>query len=167
MTGGCGFCSGIGQDQDFSKLTISPLNAASSSVHKAFMARTRSRISLKRVSYAAPWLSISSTFQPPPIPRVTRPFDIMSRLATTFAVTIGSRCGIRLIPVPIFRLVVAAAAKDSEMNGSRVCAYSFGSSPPPGQGDFRLIGICVCSGTNSEAKPRSSSARANSSMLML
>ena len=40
--------------------------------------------------------------------------------------------------------------------------YSRGSSGPPGQGLRRLVGMWVCSGTNSDSKPRSSAARPSS-----
>ena len=127
------------------------------------MASTRSRSNAKRVPYCAPWSSISSTFQPPPMPRMNRPPESASRLATDFAVTMGSRCGIRQMPVPSLSVSVAAAANDSDTNGSCVCEYSRGRSPPPGKGDLRLAGICVCSGTNSDSKPRASNSRASSS----
>ena len=58
--------------------------------------------------------------------------------------------------------LVTAAAAPSMTNGSWVRRYSSGSSPPPGYGVRRDTGMCVCSGTNSDSKPRSSSARASS-----
>ena len=73
-TGGCGFCTGFGQDQIGSKLTNSPWNSASSSLQISFIARTRSRSSRQRVWKSVPWFSISSTFQPPPMPNRKRPF---------------------------------------------------------------------------------------------
>src|SRR5712671_3633661 len=47
--------------------------------------------------------------------------DSRSRLATHLAVTMGSRCAMRQMPVPITSLRVAAAAKDSATKGSWVC----------------------------------------------
>ena len=85
------------------------------------MASTRSRSSLKRVSYLAPWFSISSTFQPPPMAKTKRPPESWSRLATCLAVMIGSRWGMRQMPVPSLIFLVAAAANDSATNGSWVC----------------------------------------------
>jgi len=41
-----------------------------------------------------------------------------SRLATDLAVTIGSRCGTRVTPLPSLSVRVAAAANDSATNGS-------------------------------------------------
>ena len=38
--------------------------------------------------------------QPPPIPKTKRPPESLSILAIFFAVTIGSRCGNKQIPVP-------------------------------------------------------------------
>ena len=51
------------------------------------------------------------------------------------------------MPVPSKSFLVAAAAKDSATNGSWVCEYFFGNSPPAGNGLRRLAGIWVCSGT--------------------
>jgi hypothetical protein len=40
-----------------------------------------------------PWFAISSSFQPAPMPKRKRPLEIWSRLATDFAVWMGSRAG--------------------------------------------------------------------------
>jgi len=61
-------------------------------------------------------------------------------------------------------LLVTAAAAASATNGSTVCQYSRGRSAPPGHGLLRLAGMWVCSGTNSDSKPRPSVSRARSSM---
>ena len=37
-----------------------------------------------------------------------------------------------------------------------MCQYSFGSSGPPGHGLRRDVGMCVCSGNQSDSKPRAS-----------
>ena len=66
-------------------------------------------------------------------------------LATSLAVTIGSRSTTRQMPLPTRRRVVAAAAAVSATNRSYVWAYLRGSSPPPGYGVSRLAGMCVCS----------------------
>ena len=79
-------------------------------VQISFTARICSRSFLKRVLKTVPWCSISSAFQPAPIPNWNRPPDIKSRLATDLAVVIVSRSMIRQMPVPIFRRVVTAAA---------------------------------------------------------
>ena len=50
-----------------------------------------SRIRLKRVAKTVPWSSISSAFQPPPMPNRNRPPDIWSIEATCLAVWIVSR----------------------------------------------------------------------------
>ena len=79
------------------------------------------------------------------------------------AVTIGSRCATRQMPVPTTSRSVAAAAIASATNGSSVRLYSSRSSASPvGGGVSRLVGMCVCSGTYSECSPRSSTARASS-----
>ena len=51
-------------------------------------------------------------------------------------------------------VTVAAAARAT--NGSSVRRYSSGSSGPPGHGVRRLVGMWVCSVTQSDSKPRSS-----------
>ena len=77
---------------------------------------------------------------------------------------IVSRSMIKQMPVPTRSFLVAAAAAISDTNGSRVCLYSSGSVAPPANGLRRLVGMCVCSGTKSDSKPRSSASRASSSM---
>ncbi len=118
MIGGCGFCSGLGSAQILSKFTNSPWNSASRLVQISFMASTRSRSRRQRVLKAVPWSSISSAFQPPPMPNRKRPPDSRSRVATSLAVVIGSRSTTRQMPVPSLRRRVAAAAATSAMKGS-------------------------------------------------
>ncbi len=84
----------------------------------ARMASTRSRMTSKRDANSVPWSAISSAFQPAPIPNRKRPPDTWSRVATAFAVWIGSRCTTRHTPVATRRVVVAAAAAASVTNGS-------------------------------------------------
>ena len=132
MIGGCGFCTGFGQNQLFSMLTMSPWYSASSCVHSALIASTRSRNSVQRVSKAVPWSPISSRFQPPPMPNRKRPLERRSRLAASLAVWMGSRSMRRQMPVPIRSVFEASAAAVSAMNGSIVCMYIRGSSPPAG-----------------------------------
>ena len=116
----------------------------------------------KRVSKRVPWCSISSAFQPAPMPNSKRPPETRSRLATALAVTMGSRSVTRQMPVPMRSVLVAVAAAARPTKGSSVWEYSRGSSPPPRQGERRLAGMWVCSGTKRESKPRSSSAGASS-----
>ena len=101
-----------------SKRTYSPWNSGSFFVQISFMASTRSRSSRQRDLNAVPWSSISSAFQPPPMPKSTRPPDSRSSVATSFAVVIGSRSMTRQMPVPSFSRFVAAPAAMSAMNGS-------------------------------------------------
>jgi hypothetical protein len=63
--------------------------------------------------------------------------------------------------------LVTTAAAVSAMNGSSVCLYTSGKLGPPGHGDLRLVGICVCSGIHKDSKPRSSVACASSPGVML
>ena len=128
------------------------------------MASTRSRSSRKRDLKSVPWFSISSAFQPPPMPKSMRPPETKSRLATSLAVVIGSRSMIRQMPVPTLSRVVTAAAVASATNGSSVCQYSRGRVGPPAHGLRRLAGMWVCSGTKSDSKPRCSAARASSAI---
>ena len=65
-----------------------------------------------------PWCSISSRFQPPPMPKSTRPFESQSSVATLLASTMGSCSTTRQMPVPSLIVRVAAAAAISETNGS-------------------------------------------------
>ena len=78
--------------------------------------------------------------------RTGRPMlDRAWRLA--LAVTIGSRCATRQMPVPSRIFSVVAAASASATIGSSVRLYSSGSSASPvGGGVRRLSGMCVCSG---------------------
>ena len=161
--GGCGFCTGFGHDQRGSKRTKSPSKAASSSVQMRFMASTRSRSTRQRCLKSVPWSSISSAFHPPPMPKRTRPRERKSRLATSLAVVIGSRSTSRQIPEPTLSVVVTAAAVASATNRSCVRQYSFGRVGPPGHGLRRETGMWVCSGNQSDSKPRASTARARSS----
>src|SRR5215210_1992908 len=156
--GAYGFCSGLGQAPIGSKSTYRPWNSGSSLVQISIIALRRSSVSLPRVRGSVPWFSISSRFQPTPTPKIVLPPDTRSRLATSLAVTIGSLSTIRATPVPSSNFSVAAAVAVRVMKGSRVLQYFRGSSPPLGQGDFRLRGMWVCSATNRESKPRSSMA---------
>ncbi len=65
-----------------------------------------------------PWFSISSAFQPMPMPNRNRPLDSRSSEATSFAVWIGSRWFTRQTPVPSRSVLVTAAAWVSETKGS-------------------------------------------------
>jgi hypothetical protein len=97
---------------------------------------------------ARPSATASSSFQPNPIPRTKRPCDCVDKVATAFAVTIGSRWATRQIPVPTTNWSVTAAAIASATNGSSVRLYSSRrSASPVGGGVVRLVGMCVCSGT--------------------
>ena len=64
------------------------------------------------------------------------------------------------MPVASSSLSVATAAAVSATNGSYVWLYCAGSSPPAGYGVRRLTGMWVCSGKNSDSKPRSSTSLA-------
>ena len=112
--GGFGFCTGFGYDHTGSKSTNSPWNSGSSLFHSVLIARARSLMTRNRVPNSVPWFSISSPFQPAPMPISTRPSESMSKLAISLAVTSGSRSVRSVIPVPTRSLVVAAAAAINE-----------------------------------------------------
>src|SRR5205823_3763703 len=97
------------------------------------------------------------------MPNTNRPPDRTSIDATSFARRIGSRWPTRQIPVPSWSRSVTTAAAVSARKGSYVREYSSGSSPPPGYGVRRDVGMCVCSGRNSASKPRASASRASAS----
>ena len=91
---------------------------------------------------------------------MARPPEIMSSEAISFASVMGSRSITKQMPVPNAMRSVAAAQAPKATNGSWERQYCRGSSPPPGNGVLRLVGMCVCSGKNRLSKPRSSTARA-------
>ena len=131
------------------------------------MASTCSRATWRRRAKSTPWFSISSRFQPKPTPKVKRPADTVSRLATALAVASGSCWATRQMPVPTRRRSVTEAAAARATKGSRHRRYCSGSSASPvGGGVSRLVGMWVCSGTHRESKPRSSAARASSATAM-
>ena len=131
----------------------------------ALSSRARARARRRAVpSSSTPWSAISSSFQPKPMPSTNRPPDSWSSVATAFAVTIGSRCATRQMPVPTRSRSVTAAAIDSATNGSSVRLYS-----------SRELGVarrrrrdagsseCACApARRASASPRSSTARASS-----
>ena len=141
ITGGCGNCTGLGQLQLSVKLTWSPSYPAASSHHSPFIANTVSRTWARLERGSTPWFSISSSFQPTPMPNRKRPLDTRSREATDLANVIGWCCATRQIPVPRLRRSVTAAAAARPTNGSSVRRYSSGSSVPPGHGVRRLVGM--------------------------
>ena len=87
-------------------------------VQISFIASICSRIFCMRVAKTVSWFSISSWFQPPPMPKMNRPPETWSIEATSFAVWIVSRWITRQMPVAILSLLVAQAAAVSVTNGS-------------------------------------------------
>jgi hypothetical protein len=76
----------------------------------AFIASIRSRRIFQRSFGSVPWFSISSSFQPPPMPKRKRPPEMKSTLAISFASVMGSRSMTRQMPVPMSRFFVVAQA---------------------------------------------------------
>ena len=86
-----------------------------------------SSVRLARSANGTPMTSNSSSSQPTPTPRIMRPFDRTSRVATSFATTAGARCGRIRMPVARRTLVLWAATNDSHTSGS-----GMGDSSVPG-----------------------------------
>ena len=122
-----------------------------------FIASIRSRPSLWRVLNTVPWFSISSWFQPLPTPNRNRPLDTRSSEDTNLAVTIGSRCG-QTDAGADFQ--VGRHRGGGIQRDERIVDLEIGriKGPPDGGGVFRVSGICVCSGTQSDSNPRCSSS---------
>ena len=118
ITGGCGFCTGFGHVIIGGNFTNSPVYSGFDFVQIAFIASTRSCITVKRDLNSVPWSAISSAFQPAPMPKRNRPPEIWSSVATDLAVWIGSRCTTRQMPVPTWSFVVTVAAAASVTKGS-------------------------------------------------
>ena len=114
-TRGRGFWIGLGHCHDGSKRTNSPEKDATSFAQSACIASIFSRTSGRRRFTSIPWFSISSMFQPKPIPKTKRPLLIQSRVAISFAKVIGSCCAGRPMPVPSRIFVVTDAAAASAM----------------------------------------------------
>src|SRR5215212_7703333 len=95
------------------------------------------------------------------MPKVKRPPDRWSSVATSFAVMTGSRWATRQMPVPKRTRSVTAAMVAMATKGSTVRRYSSGSGSPMGAGVARLTGMWVCSGSHTAENPRSSAARAS------
>ncbi len=145
--------------------TCSPSKEASSFVHSCFIASRFSRRIARRSVQAVPCWAISSLFQPYPTPNRNRPFDKASRLATSLAVSMGSRCATRQMPVANLSVVVTAAHAPNATNGSNVRQQNSGSGGAPSRpphGVARRVGMWECSANQSDSKPRVSTSRASS-----
>ena len=128
------------------------------------MARMFSRRTRHRRRKFVPWLAISSAFHPPPMPKMNRPLESMSRLATSLAVVIGSRSIIKTDAGA--QLEVGGSARGGGQSHKGVIGVPVvpGEGPRPrARGLCRLAGMWVCSGTHRDSKPRSSRRRAKSS----
>src|ERR1700721_790442 len=103
--GGQGLWVGFGQVIIDGTLTMTPLYYAVDLVQIAFVASICCRIFFMRVANPVPCASISSAFQPPPMPNRKRPPLIWSIEATDFAVWMVSRWITRQIPVASFKVL--------------------------------------------------------------
>jgi hypothetical protein len=75
----------------------------------------------------------SSSSQPMPTPRITRPPDSLSSVATSLAVTSGLRWGRIRMPVARLTVVVRAATKASQIRGSGMSNTSAPGILPVGE----------------------------------
>ena len=133
------------------------------------MASMRSHMIETRYRGSAPWLAISSRFQPAPTPTTTLPSDSWSRVEICLATTIGSWSGSTSVPIPSVIVRVAVAMQARLTMQSWKCRNSSGTSPAgrcepgrstqvlaEGNGVRRLTGIWECSPSQIESKPISS-----------
>jgi hypothetical protein len=77
--------TGFGFDEMLAKSMNSPWNETSSFSQSARITAAYSSVRRVRPSQGTSSASNSSRSQPIPTPRITRPFDIMSSVATSFA----------------------------------------------------------------------------------
>src|ERR1700751_3410690 len=89
------------------------------------------------------------------MPNRKRPFDKWSREATSFAVWIVSRWITKQMAVPSLSRLVTAAAALNVTKGSITSKYSLvRAASPRGWGKRGVTGMCECSATHSDSKPR-------------
>ena len=163
-TGGCGFWTGLGQAQIGSKLTCSPWNSRlvlrPDLLHGQHLLAQPREARLELV----PWFSISSAFQPPPMPKRKRPPESTSRLATSLAVTIGVALDDEADAGAELESAWSPPPRPcSDTNGSSVCQYSLRQLGAAGRRACGGWPGCGCArgrtATRSRAPPRRGPAR--------
>ncbi len=164
MIGGCGSLTGFGQLHDGGKLTYSPSNEASSCVHSSRIASTFSRATERRRLGSTPWCSISSSFQPTPMPSseaaAGQQVERGDRLGQHDRVVLGDERDAGPEPQPLGH----RGRRGQTRRTGRACGGTpRAGSAPPGHGVRRLTGMWVCSVTHSDSNPRSSSSMASRS----
>ena len=82
------------------------------------MARTISAVRAARSSNEMPRASNSSWSQPIPMPKMARPFDSTSSVASDSATSTGSRWASSVTPVESFSVDVRAATAASSSSGA-------------------------------------------------
>jgi hypothetical protein len=115
-----GCWTGLGKAQLGLRWANSPSYDATSWLQSSPISSRYSRSTVRRFLPGTPWSSSSSTFQPKPTPRITRPPERWSRVASVLARVIGS-CSIgsaTAVPSRIVEVTVAAVA--SAIHGSRI-----------------------------------------------
>jgi hypothetical protein len=96
------------------------MNSTGSFVHMSRMRRRYSSVTLPRSVKGGAWsVSNSSFIQPTPAPRIRRPPDITSSVASILAVTTGLRYGTTSTLVPIFTREVSPTSTPIIASGSR------------------------------------------------
>ena len=102
---------------------------------RAPSSRAPSRVRPRRRFGSTPWSSISSSFHPTPMPKMNRPPERWSSVATSFArddrIVLRNQAD---AGAELQSLGGPPPATPSATNGSSVWLYSWGSSPPPGHG---------------------------------
>ena len=114
--------AGFGYEHARSKLQNRPWNVGSSSAQRTRSAAIASSVRAPRSENGTPTASASSRSQPTPTPRITRPPDSTSVVATRFASCTGLWSGSTTIPVPSRSRSVWAATNVNSSSGSGMAA---------------------------------------------
>ena len=118
-TGTPGRCTGLGRNVTFENLKNSPSYSGASSLHSTRHASTISSVTRPRAANGGAWTALnSSSIQPAPTPKVNRPPDRLSMVATSFAVSMAPRWGTTVTEVSSRARVVIAARKARRVNCS-------------------------------------------------
>ena len=157
MTGGCGCCAGFGQLQLRLTWTRSPskprLVLGPQRLHRQDLLAAR-RATRGRIDAVVLHL-LDVPADPDAEAGSARRSACRARrsvLARAIGIALGDEAdaGGQLEP---FRRRARRGERDERVERA---LYSSGSSGPPGHGDRRLTGMCVCSGNHNDSKPRSS-----------
>ena len=129
--GGPGRCTGVGS-------TVMPSTSPSVNARRRYA--SAASVSRPRAAKSAPIAANSSGIQPVPTPRMTRPFDSASMLATSLATTSGCRYGRTVTPKPSRTRSVRPATAARTAKGSR-SEMSDGRSPASSPYGYGVVGV--------------------------